>query len=393
MLTKKGNNTKKLKVAVVIGELTYIGGVVIAATREVEDLRKMGHEVELVVLSRNKKIDPCSIIDTKKIPVRFFSDELPRVLQFSFKFPLFSFFSFFHLTAFLTSPFLFKKHGYDSILVHETYNCLSTVFAGKIIGVRVISYFWDPVSYIVPRVYKKRIPKFLSPFVQTIALAVDKYILKYSSFVLIGSGLHKRSLKKIYPEVKFEEIPPGTEIKKNVNFKRDPIIVSLTKWDRGKNPEFLLAIVKQIKREFKLLIAGNWVDLRQREDFEEAIKRNGLEEKVKLLGRVTEEEKMALFTKARLLIHPIVEAFGMFALEAAACGCPFIIPERSGVTEIFQEKVQGFFPKEGDLDSYVKYINLLLNDQKLASRMGKSAWEKAKDYSWEAHARRIESVL
>jgi len=93
------------------------------------------------------------------------------------------------------------------------------------------------------------------------------------------------------------------------------------------------------------------------------------------------------------LVHPIVEAFGMFALEAAGCGCPFIVPNGSGVTELFVNGKQGYFLPEGDLNSFVAKLNLLINNEEKAIRMGQEAYGVAKKYSWEKHAGRVKNAL
>ncbi len=102
---------------------------------------------------------------------------------------------------------------------------------------------------------------------------------------------------------------------------------------------------------------------------------------------------MVLFSQSRVLVHPIVEAFGMFALEAAACGCSFIIPKNSGVTELFEEGEHGFFPKEGDLKTYVEKISLLLNNEDLAIKLGTQAFHQTQKYSWKEHALKLNKLI
>jgi len=387
------NNKSKLKIAVIIGELTHIGGVTIAVTKEVENLKKLGFDAELVLLHRNNKYDFREVIGQTNIPIRFLSDDLNIISRFSFRFPFFTFFSFFHLSAILWAPKLIRKYGYNVLLIHETYNCLSGVFCAKHSKAKLISYYWDPVSYIVPRIYGKKFPAILMPLVKKLSSSIDKFILKNSDVILIGSGLHEKLIESLCPSKKIYKIPAGTEVRRTISKKREKIIVSLTKWDRGKRPEFLLDVAKEIKGDFRFFIGGNWTDREQRNEFEEKIKELGLENKIILLGRVSEKEKFLLFAKSRVLIHPIVEAFGMFALEAAACGCPFIIPKKSGVTELFIEGQGGYFPQEGDIKEYVDEVNLLLSDDALAEKMGLMAWKIAKKYTWQAHAEKILSAI
>jgi len=381
------------KVAVLLGQLTVLGGVGIAAVNEVRELRKLGIDAELVILYRKKGFNSIRDFDAFDIPVVFLSDLLPPFLRINFKFPFFSFFSFFHISSIFWAPFLIKKRNYEVILVHETYNCFSAIAAAKVGKVKVVSYIWDPVSYIIPRIYGNKLPKFLLPFLKSFSIFIDKQIFKRSDVILLGSNLHKKTFETFDKEKPLVILPAGTEILKNPPKVRGRIIISLTKWDKGKNPEFILKVAKELRGDFQLLVAGNWSDQRQQTEFKKEIKRMELEKKVKVIGKVTEEKKIKLFSQARVLVHPIVEAFGMFALEAAGCGCPFILPKGSGVTELFREGKHGYFPDENDTASFAEKINDLLKNEKKAEEMGREAWKQAKKYSWKEHALKLKKTL
>lgn len=384
-------NKSNIKVAVLIGQLAYVGGVGIAAVNEVRELRKLGVEAELVVIFKKKEFEWVKTFGTEDIPVVFLSDRLPRFFRLDFKIPGFSFFSFFHISSIFWAPLVIGK--YKVIIVHETYNCFSAIACAKLLNIKLLAYLWDPISYIIPRIYKKRIPSFLFSTVVFITKAVDRFIIKNSDLVILGSGLHEKLIEEILPSQKIVKIPVGTKVLKKVDFKREPLIVALTKWDKGKNPEFLLKIAVRLKNQFKFIIAGNWADQKQKKEFEHQIGRMRLSEKVFVVGKVTEEEKFKLFSQARVLVHPVVEAFGMMALESAGCGCPFIIPKGSGVTELFTDKEHGFFLNEGNLESFIEKTNLLLSSQKTSALMGQKAYNTAIAYSWESHAHQIKKAL
>jgi glycosyltransferase involved in cell wall biosynthesis len=83
----------------------------------------------------------------------------------------------------------------------------------------------------------------------------------------------------------------------------------------------------------------------------------------------------------------------MIGLEAAAHGCPFVIPKRSGVTDLFTEKVHGFFPSEGDTDAYAEAVSEVLSDRKTTFEMGREAWGVASRFTWRSHAEHLGKVL
>lgn len=383
-----------MKIAVYLAQITCIGGVGIAVVNEVRELRKMGVDASLVIAFRRKEYNAKELFEAYDIPIIFLSDKLPKFLRFSFKIPGFSFFSFLHLSSILWAPILIKKYNFDVIVAHETYNCFSAIACAKKTKAELISFIWDPVSYIVPRVYGDR--KFLKPFsplISFISQLIDKYILNNSRAIITCSSLHEGILRKLNKEVLIFKVFPGNEIAKTLLEKKGKNIVSLTKWDIGKNPEFLLKVAKRIKGDFCWKIAGNWVEENLFNEFKEKIKRYGLEEKILIVGKIFGNKKNELLLESRVLVHPIVEAFGMFALEAAGCGCPVIIPKKSGACELFIENIHGFFPDEGDVGEFAGKLNLLLNNEDKALEMGKSAWLVAKNYTWKKHSQRLLDII
>lgn len=58
---------------------------------------------------------------------------------------------------------------------------------------------------------------------------------------------------------------------------------------------------------------------------------------VEFLGRVPDDQLRSLYRRARALLFPQEEDFGIVAVEAQACGCPVIALARGGGLEIVQE--------------------------------------------------------
>lgn len=86
----------------------------------------------------------------------------------------------------------------------------------------------------------------------------------------------------------------------------------------------------------KLLIAGDGPDRRKLEE-------KGRASNVRFLGKVSDQELLNLYRKARALIFPQVEDFGIVALEAEASGTPVIAFASGGALETVKK---GVFFKE-----------------------------------------------
>lgn len=64
---------------------------------------------------------------------------------------------------------------------------------------------------------------------------------------------------------------------------------------------------------------------------------------VQMLGRVQDEQLRDLYRRARALIFPQIEDFGIIAAEAQACGCPVIAFAGGGAMEIVTERTGVLF--------------------------------------------------
>jgi N-acetyl-alpha-D-glucosaminyl L-malate synthase BshA len=112
----------------------------------------------------------------------------------------------------------------------------------------------------------------------------------------------------------------------------------------------------------RLLLVG---DGPERSNAEYLVHTLGLTEKVRFLGK--QDEVYALLPVADLLLMPSkLEAFGLVALEAAACRVPTIATNAGGVPELITDGVNGRLLPVGDIEGMAgAAIDLLLNDDKL----------------------------
>lgn len=384
------SNNIMLRIGVLIDQLS-LGGVTKIASEEVRYLKKLGYQVDLLVLLRTKRKKFINLIDSE-IKIKFLSDKFPKIFKKYFKFPFFYYFSSFHIT----SPFVInraiRKNDYDLIIAHGTYTCLSAIRLFKKVKVPFIAYIWDPVSYILRRVYSNTRLRFFFPILKPIAYFVDNIIVKNSIATVTGSEVHYKNLKS-FDENKIFIVYPGCKEINNYNNNKEKFILSVTRWDFGKKPEFLLEVMKRLKNEYNLIVAGGWLRDKEKSKFEKAVITENLSNKVKVLGYVSNNKLKRLFSKAKVLIYPNFEAFGLTGLEAASFGCPIIFPKGSGVTDLYEHGKQGFFPEEGNVDEFVKYLNIILHDDDLALEMGKSAFKIAKNYTFYEHAKNLSKII
>lgn len=384
-MSKKG-----LKIGVVIDQLLP-GGVQIAAIEEVKNLRLLGHQAELLILMRKKYSFQFEYL-VKDVPHKYLSDSYPWPFRSTIKFPIFAFFSTLHLLSPFLAPRVIEKKSYDFLISHGTTTCFTTLSLWHKKQIPYIAVIHDPMVFILKNVYSKTSLRLLFPILIPLSFYLEKAFVKEALFTAIVSGFHQKFIQgkyRIDPII----LPHGCNAARKIPEKRGESILALSRWQKEKRPEFLLEILKELPKA-KMIIAGVWTRNLDLEEFKQLVKKLGLQKRVKIISQFKAIDLPNLFRQARVWVHPHFEAFGMGGLEAASFGCPIIIPQASGVTDLFRHEVDGFFPQKVTLNEYKKYIRRLLNDERLAFKMGENAWWKIKqEYSWQAHTQNLITLI
>ena len=102
----------------------------------------------------------------------------------------------------------------------------------------------------------------------------------------------------------------------------------------------------------------------------------GVQVDVSFLGKQDHVER--LIPLAHVLLMPSeLEAFGLAALEAMACGVPPIGTNAGGVPELITHGMDGFIEAVGDLDAQAARVTQLLTEDSLHQRMAAAARQTA----------------
>lgn len=378
---------RKVKIGVLIDRFN-VGGVEKIAIEEVHAFRDMGINAVLVVLSKKAIVEGAFKDLLTGIPIEYLEDRLPYFLKFSFKIPFFSFFSFFHISYPFFLPWVIKKKEYDILLSHNTYTSFTALTISKWKAIPYAIFVYDPIGYIIKKAYPHGPIKWVREFLLFIANALDKLIVNRAKVVFVNGDLHYSYLKKImYDNSKLVILPLGHDFSRKTPDFRGDYILTVTAWKYGKGLEMLLDVLKEINNAH-LVVAGKWLHNQYRKKIDRMITELKLLDRVKIIGGVDEKYLNQLYNKARVTVIVNNErGFGMSALEAAANGCTFVIPNECGVARYFENEKDGFYFRYGDRTLLKNYIIQLLNNERLAYNMGQHAWQVVKaNYSWNKHA-------
>jgi L-malate glycosyltransferase len=130
-------------------------------------------------------------------------------------------------------------------------------------------------------------------------------------------------------------------------------------------------ILAEVRREVdaELLMVGDGPD---RGPAETLARELGLDRHIDFVGKQDHVER--LFPEAHVLLMPSeLEAFGLVALEAMACGTPPVATNCGGVPELITPGLDGFLEPVGDVKAQGRRVVELLTDASMYARMSVAA--------------------
>jgi len=161
-----------------------------------------------------------------------------------------------------------------------------------------------------------------------------------------------------------------------------------------KGVQVLLEALPRIRRtvpDARLLIAGTGTYEAALHELAEA---RPIGSTVEFLGRVPDDELVALFQRAAAVVIPsLYEPFGMVALEAAACGAPLVVSDIGGLGE-FAAAGGALVAPASDVTALAAAVVRLLEHPALAQATTEAATSRlTTDHAWPVLARQSAAVL
>lgn len=288
--------------------------------------------------------------------------------------------------ALIQALFLFKK--YDAVLLGD--------------GVLAI------VGWILKLFYKKPVISIVHGLDLTFKnkiyqkLWVGFFLKKPDKLFAVGHETIKAGIERNIPAKKFVFIPNGVDVEKYIgNYTRkdlesilgeklDQKKVILTSGRLAKRKGvawFIDQVMLKLEKNMIYAVAGDGPD---RENIKQAIEKNDLSSRVKILGYVTDEARNILLNTCDLFIQPNIkvpgdmEGFGISVIEAASCKLPVIASKLEGLQDAIKDGQNGFLVDPYDAQSYAAKITELLIDDRFRKEFGEKARQFViNNYSWE----------
>jgi glycosyltransferase involved in cell wall biosynthesis len=171
-------------------------------------------------------------------------------------------------------------------------------------------------------------------------------------------------------------------IDKKYHFKYDKMVLFTGRLTQHKGVEYLIKAARQIHAE--IVIAG---DGPEKKYLESLILKYKLTN-VHMVGYFSSRLDTIndFYLRADVYVAPSVwnEPLGLVILEAMVNQTPVVVSRKGGVTTLVKDGYNGFLIRPRSPKLIVEKVNLLLQDEKLAEKMGERAYKTVTEkFSWD----------
>lgn len=195
-------------------------------------------------------------------------------------------------------------------------------------GFSLFRWFFKPILHHIrlwDRLASERVDRFIANS-SYVAGRIQKYYGKESTV--------------IFPPVDLHKFTPGEEAKEDYYLAVGRLIPY-------KRFDLVVEACKKLSRPLK--VVGTGPELKK-------LQKRAKGSEVEFLGKISDEALKEIYRKAKALIFPQVEDFGIVPLEAQACGTPILAYAKGGALETVKENVSGLFFEEQSVTALAETI-------------------------------------
>jgi glycosyltransferase involved in cell wall biosynthesis len=200
---------------------------------------------------------------------------------------------------------------------------------------------------------------------------------------LVARGIAADRIRVVYPGVDTARLTPDPGTPRAAT----PTFLYVGRLKRYKGLETAIraiAIARRSGVDLRLEIAGQGDDRSRLEQLSRAL---GLDDGVRFLGFVSEEEKRTLLRRSWATVFPsLKEGWGITNVEAAACGTPALASDSPGLRESVRHEETGLLVPGDDPEALSAGLLRLARDPALVARLGRGGRAFAESLSWDAAA-------
>ena len=228
--------------------------------------------------------------------------------------------------------------------------------------------------------------------------AVDRWIAVSRSEVnqFARAGIGQEKVQLIFNGLdlgEFEALPESGQFRSSQNLGDAPLVLYLGKLTPRKGVDHLVEAMARLQTSgATLVVAGN--DMGVGAAMMRRSERLGLGTRVRFVGLLTGDERLAALADADLLVYPSTdEIFGLVPFEGLLCGTPAVVSDDCGCGELVAKARAGELVRYGRPDALARAIDGLLTDEARRRRMVARGKEfVSSHFGWSRIALQTEAV-
>jgi glycosyltransferase involved in cell wall biosynthesis len=216
-------------------------------------------------------------------------------------------------------------------------------------------------------------------------------------FVTISASTRDDVLRRVGHAASIDVVEPGIDTSyfhPACAKSATPLLVCVGRLKKYKNVQFLIDALPALRERagdvaLEIAGAGDYLGALKRR-----AQRQGVAGRVRFLGRVSEEQKRELLSRATLFVNSSAkEGWGITTIEAAMCGTVSVASDVPGLRDSVRRGETGELFRYNDREDFVAKTAALLADHERRERMEEAARRFAESLSWDSMAQRMEQVI
>jgi len=228
--------------------------------------------------------------------------------------------------------------------------------------------------------------------------AVDRWIAVSRAEVnqFARAGIRQQDVHLIFNGLdlgEFEKLPESGVFRRSQGLGAEPLVLYLGKLTPRKGVDHLVEAMARLRDPTAtLVVAGN--DMGVGAELAQRSERLGLGTRVRFVGLLTGQERLAALADADLLVYPSTdEIFGLVPFEGLLCGTPAVVSDDCGCGELVAKARAGELVRYGQPEALARAIDGLLGDEGRRRRMVERGKEFiASHFAWPRIALQTEAV-
>lgn len=287
-------------------------------------------------------------------------------------------------------PFLIKKHEVDVLHVPDTspvfFTTCKTVSTIHDLAEFYVSEKYSKIQYLMRKIIVKGQAK-KSDYILTVSQyskndIINRFDINANKITVTYNGVDKKILNK---NSNLNELPKG--------IKKNRYLLYVGEIEKSKNVGIIIEafnlLTNNIKDELSVVIAG-----RKGNDYSnliELVNKYNLNDKIKILDYVSDEELNSLYKNCNAFIFPsLFEGFGLPIIEAMASKVPVISSNSTCLPEVAGDAALLFNPNNNE-ELKIAIEKIILNEN-ISNKLIEKGINRVKYFDWNKTARKTLEV-